>query len=58
MSERHHHHHHHEDDASRFKRRSINSIARRKKIARFLKLFLTIVAAVLVLVAFVLYFVL
>ena len=37
MSEHHHHHRHHheEDDASRFKRKSLSSIRRRKLIAKY-----------------------
>lgn len=37
MSEHHHHHHHHhhkEDDATRFKRKSLLSIQRRKKLTK------------------------
>ena len=46
--------HHHEDDATRFKRRTFNAIVRRKKIAACLKIVLTVIAAILVLIAFVL----
>lgn len=46
--------HHHEDDATRFKRRSFNAIIRRKKIAAYLKIVLTVIAAILVMIAIVL----
>lgn len=36
MSEKkHHHHHHYEDDATRFKRKSLLSIERRKKLKKW-----------------------
>lgn len=48
MSE-HHHHHHHRDGASRFKERSLNAIVFRRKLERYLKIALTVVAALMVL---------
>ena len=48
MSE-HHHHHHHKDGATRFKERSLNAIVRRRKLEKYLKLALTIVAIIMVL---------
>jgi cell division protein FtsL len=47
MSE--HHHHHHRDGASRFKERSLNAIVRRRKLEKYLKIALTVVAALMVL---------
>lgn len=45
MSEQHHHHHsHHDDYASRFKRKSLQSIEFRRKAEKWLKIFLLIVA--------------
>lgn len=45
MSEQHHHHHsHHDDYASRFKRKSLQSIEFRRKADKWLKIFLLIVA--------------
>ena len=49
MSEHHHHHHHHKDGATRFKERSLNAIVRRRKLEKYLKLALTIVAILMVL---------
>ena len=40
----HHHHHHKEDDATRFKRKSLSSIKRRKIIAKWLFGVLCIIA--------------
>jgi Co/Zn/Cd efflux system component len=46
MSEQQHHHHHshHDDYASRFKRKSLQSIEFRRKADKWLKIFLLIVA--------------
>ena len=45
MSEHHHSHHsHHDDYASRFKRKSLQSIEFRRKADKWLKIFLLIVA--------------
>lgn len=46
MSEQQHHHHHshHDDYASRFKRKSLQSIEFRRKAEKWLKIFLLIVA--------------
>ena len=39
-----HHHHHHDDYASRFKRKSLNSIAFRRKFDKWLKIALFVVS--------------
>lgn len=51
MSEQHHHshHHHHDDYASRFKRKSLQSIAFRRKLDKWLKIALFILAVFMVL---------
>lgn len=51
MSEHQHHthHHHREDDASKFKKRSLQSIAFRRKLDKWLKIILFIVAILMVL---------
>ena len=53
MSHEHHHsHHHHDDYASRFKRKSLQSIEFRRKLDKWLKIALFIVAILmLILVA-------
>ena len=38
------HHHHHRDDASRFKERNLNAIVLRRKLEKWGKILLTIVA--------------
>ena len=47
-----HHHHHHEDYASRFKRKSLNSIAFRRKVDKWLKIALFVLAILMVLLVF------
>ena len=49
MSEHHHQHHHHhrEDDASRFKRKSLLSIQRRKVMEKYAFVALCVVAALM-----------
>ena len=51
MSEHQHHthHHHHEDDASKFKKRSLQSIAFRRKLGKWLKIILFVVAILMIL---------
>ena len=49
MAEHHHHHHHRKDGASRFKERSLNAIVLRRKIEKWLKVFLLILAALMIL---------
>ena len=54
MSEHHHHHHHHKDGATRFKERSLNAIVLRRKMEKWGKIILLIIAILMVLaVAFV-----
>ena len=50
MSEHHHHHHHHrKDGASRFKERSINAIVFRRRLEKWGKIALLIVAIIMIL---------
>ena len=50
----HHHHHHHKDGATRFKERSLNAIVLRRKLEKWGKIVLLVVAIFMVLaVAFV-----
>ena len=49
MTEHRHHHHHRKDGASRFKERSLNAIVLRRKIEKLLKVFLIILAALMIL---------
>lgn len=53
----HHHHHHHykEDDASRFKRLSLMSIERRKKMAKWGFRILCVIAVLMAIAVFVVY---
>ncbi|MBR4729493.1 MAG: hypothetical protein IK075_04465 [Prevotella sp.] len=44
MAEQHHHHHHHKDDATRFKERSLNAIVLRRKLEKWLKIVVMIIA--------------
>jgi len=46
MEQQHHHHHHHhrKDGASRFKERSLNAIVLRRKLEKWGKIVLTVVA--------------
>ena len=59
MSEQHHHHehsHHHRDDyASQFKRKSLQSIAFRRKLDKWLKIGLFALAILMVLLVFLAY---
>ena len=50
-----HSHHHHEDDASRFKRKSLNSIAFRRKMDKWLKLSLFGLAVIMIILVFAAY---
>ena len=43
------HHYHHRDGASRFKERSLNAIVFRRKLEKYLKIALTVVAILMVL---------
>ena len=52
----HHHHHHHRDDyASRFKRRSLQSIEFRRKADKWLKIALLVLSAVMMLIVVIAY---
>ena len=53
MSE--HHHHHHKDGASRFKERNLNAIYIRRKIEKYLKIALLILACLSVLAVLLVY---
>ena len=55
MAEHHHHHHHRKDGASRFKERSLNAIVLRRKIEKWLKVALFIIAAIMVIAVFYVY---
>lgn len=50
MNKDHHHHHHHKDYASQFKERNLNAIVLRRKLEKWGKIVLTIVA-ILMLIA-------
>lgn len=52
----HHHHHHHRDDyASRFKRKSLQSIEFRRKADKWLKIALLVLSAVMMLIVVIAY---
>ena len=53
--EHHHHHHHSKDGSSRFKEKSLNAIERRKKMEKFIKTVLTVIAIIMGLAVMVLY---
>ena len=56
MSEQqhHHHHHHHKDSATLFKERSLNAIVFQRKAEKWGKIFLLVIAIIMILaVAFV-----
>ena len=55
MAEHHHHHHHHKDDATRFKERSLNAIALRRKLENWGKIALLIVAIIMMVAVIVVY---
>ena len=42
------HHHHHKDGATRFKERSLNAIVLRRRLEKWLKILLCIVALVMI----------
>jgi len=44
-----HHHHHHKDGAARFKERSLNAIVLRRKLEKWGKIVLLIVAILMIL---------
>ena len=45
----HHHHHHKKDGATRFKERSLNAIVLRRKLEKWLKVIVMILALVMIL---------
>ena len=49
MSEHKHHHHHQKDGASRFKERSLNAIVLRRKLEKWLKVIVMVLALLMVL---------
>lgn len=56
-SQNHHHHHRHrKDHATRFKERSLNAIVLRRRIEKWLKIFLLVVALAMVVTVVYLYF--
>lgn len=55
MAEHHHHHRHHKDDATRFKERSLNAIALRRKLEKWGKIALLIVAIIMIIAVVVVY---
>lgn len=44
----HHHHHHHKDGASRFKERNLNAIVLKRKMEKWLKIALLIIAILMI----------
>ncbi|MBQ2209777.1 MAG: hypothetical protein II404_07425 [Prevotella sp.] len=55
-SQHHHHHRHRKDQATRFKERSLNAIVLRRRIEKWLKIFLLVVALAMVATVVYLYF--
>jgi cell division protein FtsL len=58
MAEEHHHHHHHhhrKDSATRFKERSLRSIALRRQIEKWLKVILLVVAILMIIAVILVY---
>jgi hypothetical protein len=55
MAEHHHHHHHRKDSATRFKERSLNAIVLRRKLEKWGKIALLIVAIIMVIAVVVVY---
>lgn len=56
MSEHHHHHHHHrKDSATRFKERSLNAIVLRRKLEKWGKIALLVVAIIMMIAVVVVY---
>lgn len=44
----HHHHHHHKDDSSRFKERNLNAIVLKRKMEKWLKIALLVIAILMI----------
>jgi hypothetical protein len=56
MSEQHHHHHHHhKDSATRFKERSLNAIVLRRKLEKWGKIIVLLLAIFMILATFYVY---
>ena len=54
--EQHHHHHHHrKDGASRFKERNLNAIVLRRKLEKWGKIALLVVAIIMILAVIIVY---
>ena len=49
MAEHKHHHHHHKDSATIFKERSLNAIVLRRKLEKWLKIIVMVLALLMVL---------
>ena len=49
MEQHHHHHHHHKDSATRFKERSLNAIVLRRKLEKWGKIIVLLLAIFMVL---------
>ena len=47
--QQHHHHHHHKDSATRFKERSLNAIVLRRKLEKWGKIVVMILALLMIL---------
>ena len=52
----HHHHHHRKDAATRFKERSLNAIVLRRKLEKWLKIIVCIIALGMILAVIYVYF--
>lgn len=52
---KHHHHSHRQDGASRFKERSLNAIVRRRKLEKWGKILLLIIAIFMVIAVVIVY---
>lgn len=57
MAEHHHHHHHHhrKDSATRFRERSLNAIVLRKKLEKWGKILLLVIAVLMIIAVGVVY---
>ena len=49
MEQHHHHHHHHKDSATRFKERSLNAIVLRRKLEKWGKIIVLLLAIFMIL---------
>ena len=55
MNNNHHHHHHHRDGASRFRERSLDAIEFRRKLEKWGKIALLVVAVIMMLAVVIVY---